>query len=49
MIKQIKDKILSIDNIDEKIDFINQLRAAIHEVSPFKDNPVDFVTWIKND
>ena len=38
-------KLVSLEN---KVEFINNLRAAIHEVSPFKDEPVDFVRWIEN-
>lgn len=30
---------------DERIDAINEIRAAIHEVSPLKHHPVDFVRW----
>ena len=33
--------------IDEKIEQINELRQAIHEISPFKSEPVDFVRWVK--
>lgn len=33
----------------EKIEFINKLRLAIHELSPFKNEPVDCVVWVKND
>ena len=36
-------------DINIKIDLINQLREAIHELSPFKTEPVDFVKWVKND
>jgi len=32
-----------------KIDIINDLRKFIHEFSPFKNEPVDFVKWVKND
>jgi ParB-like chromosome segregation protein Spo0J len=35
--------------IDEKVDRINAIRERLHEVSPFKDEPVDFVRWVKND
>lgn len=38
----------SIDETDQLIDKINQLRAVIHESSPFKNEPVDFVRWVKN-
>ena len=33
---------------DERVSAINELREAIHEVSPFKTEPVDFVKWVKN-
>jgi ParB-like chromosome segregation protein Spo0J len=35
--------------IDQKVEAINSIREAIHEISPFKDEPVDFVKWVKND
>jgi len=31
---------------DALVDAINALRAAIHEASPFKAEPVDFVKWV---
>lgn len=34
---------------EEKIKAINEFRMAIHSVSPFRDEPVDCVLWIKND
>lgn len=30
----------------EKIDAINKIREAIHNISPFKNEPVDFVRWV---
>ena len=33
----------------ERVEFINDLREAIHEFSPFKSEPVDFVRWVPND
>lgn len=42
-------KIISKSSFDEKVSLINQVREAIHEVSPFKNEPVDFVKWVKND
>ena len=32
-----------------KVDLINELREAIHELSPFKNEPVDFVKWVVSD
>lgn len=34
---------------EEKIAAINEFRMAIHSVSPFRDEPVDCVLWIKNE
>jgi ParB-like chromosome segregation protein Spo0J len=36
-------------NEDDRIDAINQIRLALHEHSPMKDNPVDCVLWIKQE
>lgn len=36
-------------SIDEKVNYINDLREFIHLQSPFKNEPVDFVKWVKND
>ena len=35
--------------LDERVDAINAIRLALHEVSPFKSEPVDFVEWVKAD
>lgn len=42
-------KNVSFDSIGKKIDFINDIRKELHDISPFKDEPVDFVKWVKND
>lgn len=34
---------------DEKIEAINELKLKLHEISPFKDEPVDCVLWVKCD
>lgn len=49
-IQTIKDFICGLDSLplDEKVSVINELRSAIHEISPFKNEPVDFVKWVKN-
>lgn len=42
--------IRSLDELpaDEKIEKINAIKLALHEVSPFKSEPVDCVIWVKN-
>jgi ParB-like chromosome segregation protein Spo0J len=34
---------------DAKIEAINKLRWELHQVSPLKDEPVDYVAWIKSE
>ena len=36
-------------DLQEKVNFINEVRSILHEFSPFKNEPVDFVKWVKND
>lgn len=40
---------LSTMSENEKIEAINDIRELIHELSPFSDEPVDMVYWVKND
>jgi hypothetical protein len=40
---------LSKLDLPTKIAVLNSLRAALHEVSPFKSEPVDFVQWVPSD
>ena len=47
LLKEIK-LIINKQDIDNKIKFINEIKKELHEISPFKDNPVDCVLWIKN-
>lgn len=39
-----------IDNLplDEKVNALNEVRSVLHEISPFKTEPVDYVKWVKN-
>jgi ParB-like chromosome segregation protein Spo0J len=41
----------SIDGLPlaEKVEALNRVRKILHEASPFKDEPIDFVTWVKAD
>lgn len=35
-------------SMEDRVTAINSLREAIHECSPFRTEPVDFVRWVKN-
>lgn len=38
-----------VNSEDEKIELLNGIREFLHnEISPFKNEPVDFVKWVKN-
>lgn len=40
---------LNTEALDSLVESINTIRAALHEISPFNAEPVDFVKWVKND
>jgi len=41
--------VLETLGIDDKVSALNHIRQALHEASPFKGEPVDFVQWVKAD
>lgn len=50
--KQELEKIIDYLNgldLDEKVEAINNIREAIHNESPFKTEPTDFIRWVKKD
>ena len=34
-------------SLDEKVEEINKLRELLHELSPFRSEPVDLIKWVK--
>lgn len=40
---------LELMKLDEKIEAINEIKKQLHEISPFKNEPVDLILWVKND
>ncbi len=47
-IKNILSKVTKLST-QEKVEAINEIKKALHEISPFKNEPVDCVIWVKND
>ena len=47
LIEQIVKEISDL-NLNEKVDAINKIKLTLHEISPFKNEPVDCVLWVKN-
>lgn len=48
LVKKLASEIASLDP-DERIAALNEVREILHEVSPLKHHPVDFVRWVKVD
>jgi ParB-like chromosome segregation protein Spo0J len=51
MSEQIKELIkghLESLTLDEQVQYLNDLKVSIHELSPFKNEPVDCVLWVKH-
>lgn len=46
LIEQLHEYLQTL-SLEDKIDTINQFRQALHEDSPFKDQPIDCVLWVK--
>jgi ParB-like chromosome segregation protein Spo0J len=49
--KEINSIIKKINSMPDakKIETINLLKIKLHDISPFKDEPVDCVLWVKNE
>lgn len=50
MLETLKLMLIQVESLglSEKVDAINAMREAIHEISPFKNEPVDYVKWVAN-
>jgi len=42
-------KLIAAQPLEEQVTTLNQVRSALHAVSPFIAEPVDLVIWIKSD
>ncbi len=51
MEKQLKEIIKKISELelDDKVEAINRIKLELHKISPFSQEPVDFVQWVKFD
>ena len=48
LIEEMHDYLQAL-SFDEKIEALNQFRQALHEESPFNDQPIDCVLWVKEE
>lgn len=42
-------ELLKILDLEDQVETINELREMLHGLSPFSEEPVDYVKWIKSD
>jgi ParB-like chromosome segregation protein Spo0J len=49
LLKEYITDILKDKSLSETVNLINEIRQHIHELSPFKNEPVDFVKWVISD
>lgn len=48
LITELQEQIAELETVDDKIETLNYVRSMLHEVSPLKHHPVDFVFWEKS-
>lgn len=51
-IEQLTNELVSLIEtleLEQRVEVINQVREAIHNVSPFKTEPTDFIRWVKKE
>ena len=49
MVCDIESHVVKSEVTIDSIDLINDIKLKIHNIGPFKNNPVDCVLWVKND
>ena len=51
MTEVLKNELMKVENLnlDEKIEIINEIKQMLKQISPFKNEPVECVKWVKQD
>lgn len=51
IVDRMRELVSEIEMLPEsdRVDVLNEIRAMLHEVSPFRDEPVDYVRWVPAD
>jgi ParB-like chromosome segregation protein Spo0J len=47
LVERLAEAIDALDTIEAKIDALNRARARLHEISPFRNEPIDLVLWVR--
>jgi len=46
---KLSEAINDLQDVDTKVQVLNQVRSQLHAVSPLKHHPVDYVRWVKSE
>jgi ParB-like chromosome segregation protein Spo0J len=46
MLNTLRDTLLAIENLPERLEVINEFKKVLHECSPMRSEPVDCVLWV---
>lgn len=51
MVSRIKEFCQDLEKCDipQRVELLNEIRFLLHQVSPFKNEPIDFVKWVFNE
>lgn len=51
LVHKVKKALVGLEalSLDDQVNAINEIRELIHDASPFKDEPVDMVRWVKSE
>lgn len=49
LLEKLEAEINKIEDFEERVEVINHVRKAVSQASPFRDEPVDCVYWVKAD
>ena len=48
-VEKLKNELLSIESLDQRIEAINAIKETLKAISPFKSEPVECVKWVPSD
>lgn len=46
LVDAVAQEIANADGLRERVEMLNAARSTLHRVSPFREEPVDFVAWV---
>lgn len=47
LLNLLTEEVDKLPNVEAKVTALNVIRKSLHEISPMKHNPIDYVEWVK--